>query len=264
VGDSVDKVLSGEQRWCVVNADCRDILRALPDKSIDHVVADPPYSSHTHKGMVGTIGSGDLGDGKEVVARDCGFDPLSPSLRHAISFNACRVAKGWIALFSDWESTWLWRLSIEASGGSYRRSIPWIRWSSPQFSGHAPPTGSEAILMSKPVSRGRKWLNSSRVYYNTTCLRAVNKIGAHPTEKPEALMVEVLSDFAVANDIVLDMTCGSGTTLVAALRLGMRAVGIEKDQHWAQIAHERCEAETLGMTLAAARQGQQNLFGGQP
>ena len=248
---TIDAVLSGEDRWCVINADCRSVV--LPDASVDHVVCDAPYSRHTHAGMRGNRGAG-------IVTRDPGFGHLTPELRRWIARMSCRAARGWIAIFSDWESTWLWRLSIEAAGGSYRRVIPWIRWSSPQFNGQAPPTGSEAIVVSKPKSHRRPWLNGGRTHYNTLCLRSANKVAGHTTEKPEGLMLGILSDFAKSGDIIVDWTCGGGATLVAALRLGMRAIGIEKDAKWADVARERCEAEGAYSTLSAARQGQRSLF----
>lgn len=254
-------VLSGSARWAVHCGDCRAVMAEMPERSVDHIVADPPYSAHTHSGMVGTIGSGSFADGSKVVlVRDCGFPHLSPTLRSAIAREACRLATGWIALFSDWEGITWWRIALEAAGGSYRRAVPWIRWSSPQFSGQAPPTGSEAVVVAKPIARGRKWLNGSRTHYDAKCLRASNKIGDHGTEKPEALIGQILTDFAVAGDLVLDCTCGSGTTGAVALRLGMRFVGIELNPHWADLSRARLTAEEHGSTLRAAQAGQTTLF----
>ena len=248
-------VLDGSARYAVICADCRDVLAEMPDRSVDHVVADPPYSAHTHGGMRGNRGAAG------IVTRDCEFPHLSPGLRRSIARESCRIAKGWIALFSDWESTWLWRLSIEAAGGSYRRAVPWVRWSSPQFSGQAPPTGSEAIVFAKPIARGRKWLNGSRTHYEAKCLRASNKIGEHPTEKPDPLIDQILSDFAVADDVILDCCAGSCTTGAAALRAGMRFIGIEQSAKWCAVGRDRLSAESCGSTLQAARAGQVPLFG---
>jgi DNA modification methylase len=41
-------VLAGEARWCVVCADCREVLPTLPERCVDHVITDPPYDEHTH------------------------------------------------------------------------------------------------------------------------------------------------------------------------------------------------------------------------
>jgi DNA modification methylase len=51
----------------------------------------------------------------------------------------------------------------------------------------------------------------------------------HPTQKPEALMLQWVSIFSDEGDLVVDPYCGSGTTLVAAKRLGRRAIGCDID-----------------------------------
>lgn len=45
---TVDAVLSGEARWCVVHGDSRDVLPLIPDGAVTHVITDPPYSEHVH------------------------------------------------------------------------------------------------------------------------------------------------------------------------------------------------------------------------
>jgi len=83
--------------------------------------------------------------------------------------------------------------------------------------------------------------------------RAVGVDGGkqHPTQKPEALMLWCLSFLPKSGiDVVLDPFMGSGTTLVAAKRLGRKAIGIEREEKYCEIAARR---------LA---QGALDLFGG--
>jgi site-specific DNA-methyltransferase (adenine-specific) len=86
----------------------------------------------------------------------------------------------------------------------------------------------------------------------------------HPTTKPIALMLELVSLFTDPGEVILDPFAGSGTTLVAALRLGRRAIGVEKDHRYAEIARERCRAEEQGLSLRDARAGQIPMFGADP
>ena len=65
--------------------------------------------------------------------------------------------------------------------------------------------------------------------------RGVKRV--HPTQKPVALMVRILADW-FPTGVILDPCAGSGTTLLAAKRLGRQAVGIEIDE-----AH--CEAAVM-------------------
>lgn len=54
--------------------------------------------------------------------------------------------------------------------------------------------------------------------------------GKHPTQKPEALLERIVRASTRPEDTVLDPFCGSGTTGVAALRLGRSFLGIDSDQ----------------------------------
>lgn len=67
----------------------------------------------------------------------------------------------------------------------------------------------------------------------------------HPTQKPESLMSEMVSDFTVAGDIVLDPFAGSGTTLAAAKRLGRKAIGIELNEKYCEVAARRLSQGAL-------------------
>jgi len=63
--------------------------------------------------------------------------------------------------------------------------------------------------------------------------------GLHPTQKPLVLM-ELLIELATVKDqIVFDPFCGSGTTLVAASKLGRKYIGIEKEEKYFKIAQNR-------------------------
>ena len=63
--------------------------------------------------------------------------------------------------------------------------------------------------------------------------------GLHPTQKPVALMVDIIETYTNEGETVLDFTMGSGTTGVAAMLTGRRFIGIEKDAEYFAIAQER-------------------------
>ncbi len=209
------------------HADAIEFMRSLPDASVDAVITDPPYSAYVHRNMRGNRGEAG------IVTRDPGFGHMTPWLRRAVAQEACRVARKWIAIFSDWESVTWWRISLDAAGGSYRRAIPWIRWSSPQFNAQAPPTGSEAVVIAKPRLRSERWHSGGRTHYDTKCLRANSGLEGgrkkHATEKPLQLMIDIIGDCTLPGDVVLDPFAGSGTTGVAALATGRQAILVERD-----------------------------------
>ena len=72
--------------------------------------------------------------------------------------------------------------------------------------------------------------------------RDILKSNLHPTQKPVALLENLIRSFTNEGDLVLDNCMGSGSTGVACLNTGRRFVGIEKDEKFFNIAKERIES----------------------
>jgi site-specific DNA-methyltransferase (adenine-specific) len=63
--------------------------------------------------------------------------------------------------------------------------------------------------------------------------------GYHPTQKPIALLEDLIKTYSNENDLVVDLTCGSGSTAVAAINTNRRYIAIEKEEKYYNIAQER-------------------------
>lgn len=66
--------------------------------------------------------------------------------------------------------------------------------------------------------------------------------GYHPTQKPVALLEDLIQTYSNEGNTVLDFTCGSGSTLVAAKNTNRNAIGIEMDDNYFNIAKQRIES----------------------
>jgi len=69
-----------------------------------------------------------------------------------------------------------------------------------------------------------------------------DRTGHHPTQKPVALMEDLVKTYTNPGDMVLDFTMGSGTTGVACMNTGRDFIGIERDERYFKIAQERIYA----------------------
>lgn len=94
--------------------------------------------------------------------------------------------------------------------------------------------------------------NYNDEYYPTTILEFSNanqKGKVHPTQKPVALMEYLIKTYTNEGELVLDFTCGSGSTLVGCLNTNRRGIGIELDEKYFKIAKERVESTKVQGSL---------------
>lgn len=259
-------VLSGSKRWEVICADNAEVLPLLADKSVAHVLTDPPYSKdlylryRTNGGAV-YIPSAKANRTDQAIelanlrigAIDEILDPCAAQF--------LRLASRWILAFHDMEIGHRWR---EAFGAAYVRTGIWVKPNAmPQVSGDRPGMGYEPCTIAH--RKGRKRWNGGGLpavwTHNSENSQSSDRDAlGHPCPKPLALMLDLVSLFTDEDDVVLDPFAGSGTTGVACLRLGRRFIGVEKDATYAAVARERLQAESQGLTLRDARAGQQSLF----
>jgi site-specific DNA-methyltransferase (adenine-specific) len=67
--------------------------------------------------------------------------------------------------------------------------------------------------------------------------------GFHPTQKPVLLLEDLIKTFSNEGDLVVDLTCGSGSTCVAAVRTGRKFIGFETETKYVEIANKRLDNE---------------------
>lgn len=252
---------SRDSRIVLHFGDLRDVLPSLPDKSIDVTACDPPYSDHVHAhGRKGTRRTtAGFGKGMIDVARDLGFAALSPELRKVAASHIARLTRRWALVFSDTESSHLWRDDLEHNGLDYVRTAFWHKvGGAPQFTGDRPAVACEAITICHPPGK-KRWHGGGKqgLYQVPIVLERSGSVQdgearIHTTQKPIKLCRSLLADFTDPGETVLDCFAGGATFLAAAYTLGRRCIGVELDEKNAEAAAKRLEALTA----------QGSLFGG--
>jgi len=206
---------------CVIyHGDCREVL---PSLSADVVLTDPPYG-------IGLAYGDAFVDSAQAL--DALITVALPKARAAAPVVAltCGVINQWLYPAPTWVIAWM------IPGGS--GSTPWgfATW--------------QPVLCYGPdpyLARGRGRQTDSFVRSNQGRRVAVEReLYDHPCPKPSPawrkLLLRVSPD---ASDLVLDPFMGSGTTLRAAKDLGRRAIGIEIEERYCEIAAKRLAQEVL-------------------
>lgn len=244
-------LMGANPTWEVRLGDCLDPvsgLASLGDKSVDHVITDPPYDAHTHsrggKAVRRYDGGADIGTIPFPPLEDVG--PVAREI--------ARLTKRWALVFCAVRQIEQWAVAFEGEGWRVPRVMVWVKPdASPQFSGDRPGHGFEPIVLAHPVGRTRWNAGGMKGVYE--CLRIDRDSGwHHPTQKPRDLLDALVRDFTDAGETVLDPFAGSGTTGVACKRLGRSFIGWERDEKYHRIATKRIAStrEQLGLWTGAA------------
>lgn len=227
--------------------DCRDIL---PIVRADHCITDPPYEEEAHGAGRRLLGrTAELADARvrEIESAPLDFGAMDADLRAHVCAWAAESVAGWFLAFCQAEAVAEWRKAMEAGGAKWRRAMVWVKPdSSPQLSGDRPAQGFESIALSWCGTGGSRWNGGGKrgvFTYGKHDAGQGHGGGAneHPTQKPRLLMTELVSLFTSPGALVADPFMGSGTTGVAAIQLGRRFVGVERNPRYFEIACRRIE-----------------------
>lgn len=238
------EVVFATERATVWHGDALDILPTCETESFGLVVTDPPYGVEFESGFrresfgqIANDGQADRGDVHKVLQQCV---RLVDQGRHLYVFGPKDVLDGLkISETADlvWDKGTL-------SGGDL--SAPW----GPSFEPitfavtkhrHGGKVGAGSLS-----ARLRK---QSVLRYGRPTGRKVR----HPNEKPVGLLRELIESSSRIGDVVLDPFAGSGSTAVAALLSGRRAVVIEKDERWLPLLIERVtEADRMAALIEEA------------
>jgi site-specific DNA-methyltransferase (adenine-specific) len=240
---TVDDVLAGRARWCVVCGERDEVLAAMGDAAVDVTLTDPPYNERTHKGA--RVKGGVLQRETTVKFADLdGFGWWPESLR---------VTRRWCLAFCAAEHLGAYEA---VSARLWVRAGIWVKpRAAPQFTGDRPGTGAEGIAIAHRGGR-KRWNGGGSAALWTHGFER-DEVGAarvHETQKPLRLMRALVRDFSDPGDVILDPHAGSGTTGLAAILEGRRVILVERDPVHAATCVKRMEASEPGEGSRQAKQ----------
>jgi site-specific DNA-methyltransferase (adenine-specific) len=217
-----------DENVTIFHGDCIEIMPEL--QRADVLISDPPYSKTTH-GNVRT--SNDLPDAKAATSRVIDFDGIDADELRRI-FDIANPIR-WSVFFCDNVLAAQLMLDPPTCTGFVRQSV-WVKPSgAPQITGDRPAMWWESIMAFHPP--GKKQWNGGGHHGNYFCTS--DKYTDHPTSKPLQMVRDLADRFSNDGETILDPFMGSGTTLRAAKDLGRKAIGIELDEKYCEIAAKR-------------------------
>ena len=238
----------------VMHGDCLELMKSIPDGSVDMILCDLPYGTTACKWDT-VIPFAPLWEQyKRIVKTNAAIvlTASQPFTGALVMSNVDMFKYEWIweknrgsnfatvkympmkehenvLVFCKGKPTYNPILQERAEGGKARAA----------YKINASNTGKRETL------NGLTGVDSGYIDKNLRAPRTVQKfnteVGLHPTQKPVALMEYLIRTYTNENETVLDNCMGSGTTGVACVNTNRHFIGIEKDDKYFEIARKRID-----------------------
>lgn len=225
----------------IICGDCLEVLKQIPDKSIDLLLTDPPYAIHF-------AGGGSLKKSYDYRRKDIagiGSNPkwvlipfleaVKPKLKkfHAyiwMSKDTLPETLNWIIKNKFMWNILIWskRNPIPAFNNTYLSDIEYC-----------------VFIREKGGCHWEK--NLGYETYKKVMTDSVQSIPGHPTPKPLWMMEKLIKISSKTGDIILDPYAGSGTTCLAARNLKRNFIGIEIKPEYKKLCEQRLAQQLLNL-----------------
>lgn len=227
-------------KYELYKGDCLELMKDIPDKSIDMILCDLPYGTTWSK-----------------------WDSIIDFKELWEEYN--RICKGAIVLFSsqpfttklinsnikNFKYTWYWIKNIKGNYLNAKRQPLRQLEEINVFNKHNYyPQGIKKVnKISKRGSSAKttmqnysnEWVQENEGYPSNILYFDLDKEKFHPTQKPIDLLQYLIKTYTNENELVLDNCMGSGSTGVACLNMNRKFIGIELEDKYFDIAIERIE-----------------------
>lgn len=225
-------MIKSSSNYILKQGDCLEIMKQIPNESVDLIVTDPPY----------------LMNYKTNYRKDKSHEFCTPIQGDNDNFliqsyiqECFRIMKNNTAMYMFCNSNKIdfFKSELEKAGFKIKNIVIWVKnnWTAGDLKAQFGKQYEMVIL----VNKGRKFFNGRRLtdvwYYD----RVSGKNQLHQNQKPTELLERCIKKHSDENDVIFDGFMGSGSTGVAALRTNRKFLGIELDEKYFSIAKERLE-----------------------
>ena len=247
------------EKTALFNADCLEVLRRIPENSIDMIFADPPYMLSNNgitcqNGKMAKVNKGEWD-------KSGGFE--NDTVFHSEWISACRRVlkpEGTIWISGTYHNIYQCGYLLQKNNFHILNDIAWFKPNaSPNLSCRFFTASHETLLWARKDKDAKHIFNydemkngnfpEDKLKNKNTQMRSVwsipssknceKEFGKHPTQKPLALLKRIILASTNEDNIVLDPFCGSGTTGVACNVLNRRFIGIEINYEYCELAKKR-------------------------
>lgn len=228
----------------VLHGDCLELMKDIPDKSIDMVLCDLPYqTTRNHWDVI--IPLEPLWEQYERIIKDNGAIVLFGQT----PFDKVLGASNLKLLRYEW----IWEKNV-ATGHLNSKRMPMKKHENILVFYKKQPNYNPQMEIGKPYKNKRKAINDSGSNYAyierkdtinkgerfpNSILKFDREINLHPTQKPVPLLEYLIKTYTNEGELILDNCIGSGTTAIAAINTKRNFIGIEKEIEYVNIANQR-------------------------
>lgn len=217
--------------------DCLELMRDLPDKSVDLILCDLPYGTTQNKW-------------DSVIPFDALWSEYSRICKGAVVLTAAQPFTSALVVsnMKNFKYQWVWKKSrptghLNAKKQPLRNTEDILVFYKSQCTYNPQGTRETDVMVSR-TNRGNygecsKTTRQTVTGYPTTILEFASETGVHPTQKPVQLMEYLVRTYTNEGDTVLDNCMGSGTTGVACANTGRKFIGMELDREYFRVARRR-------------------------
>ena len=217
------------------HGDCLELMKDIPDGSVDLVLTDPPY-------MIETVGAGIYKQADKQYVKE--LDGIKDGFDEKVLDEICRVMKKInVYLFcSQKQIIPLIDYFVKKKNCNWN-ILSWHKSNPVPACGNKYLTDTEFVLFFR--EKGVKIYGEYETkftYYVTPLNQKDKKQYEHPTIKPIKILQNLIVNSTLENSVVLDCFMGSGSTGVACVNTNRRFIGIELDDKYFDIAKQRIDA----------------------